>query len=114
MRVFCTCLCFPSSFSAKAAGESSSRPTARRPRPQNRQQSERESACPRSAARRQENLRWAADLSVSEGTAHVHWQEQVTQLQKQLDFSTTMCQTLLQDQQVSRIMPFTFNHLVRL
>lgn len=51
-----------------------------------------------SGGRRQENLRWAADLSFSEGTRY--WQEQVSQLQKQLDFSTSMCQTLLQDQQV--------------
>ncbi|XP_036439444.1 pericentriolar material 1 protein isoform X3 [Colossoma macropomum] len=85
--------------SVKVVGELSGRPSPRRPRPQHRQQSEREGACPRSGARRQENLRWAADLSASEGTTHTHWQEQVTQLQKQLDFSTAMCQTLLQDQQ---------------
>uniref|UniRef100_A0A8B9HIN3 Pericentriolar material 1 n=1 Tax=Astyanax mexicanus TaxID=7994 RepID=A0A8B9HIN3_ASTMX len=85
--------------SVKAVSEMSGRPSPRRPRPQHRQQSERDRACPRSATRRQENLRWAADLSASEGTAHTHWQEQITQLQKQLDFSTTMCQTLLQDQQ---------------
>ncbi|XP_056137025.1 pericentriolar material 1 protein isoform X3 [Lampris incognitus] len=47
--------------------------------------------------RRQENLRWASELSFSEGCNH--WQEQVNQLQRQLDFSTSMCQTLLQDQQ---------------
>lgn len=50
-------------------------------------------------ARRQENVRWASELSFSEGSRH--WQEQVGQLQRQLDFSTSMCQTLLQDQQVS-------------
>ncbi|XP_062378772.1 pericentriolar material 1 protein isoform X3 [Sardina pilchardus] len=50
-----------------------------------------------SGGRRQENLRWATDLSFTEGTHY--WQEQVSQLQKQLDFSTSMCQTLLQDQQ---------------
>uniref|UniRef100_A0A3B4DIU3 Pericentriolar material 1 protein C-terminal domain-containing protein n=1 Tax=Pygocentrus nattereri TaxID=42514 RepID=A0A3B4DIU3_PYGNA len=82
-----------------SSNRKNSRPSPRHPRPQHRQQSERERACPRSGTRRQENLRWAADLSASEGTAHTHWQEQVTQLQKQLDFSTTMCQTLLQDQQ---------------
>ncbi|XP_046900898.1 pericentriolar material 1 protein isoform X8 [Hypomesus transpacificus] len=49
------------------------------------------------SSRRQENLRWASELSFSEGSRH--WQEQVTQLQRQLDFSTSMCQTLLQDQQ---------------
>ncbi|GAA6083566.1 pericentriolar material 1 protein isoform X1, partial [Tachysurus ichikawai] len=52
-------------------------------------------------AKRQENLRWAADLSVTETATHTqtHWQEQTTQLQRQLDFSTAMCQMLLQDQQ---------------
>ncbi|XP_041640033.1 pericentriolar material 1 protein isoform X2 [Cheilinus undulatus] len=49
------------------------------------------------AIRRQENLRWASELSFAEGSSH--WQEQVSQLQRQLDFSTSMCQTLLQDQQ---------------
>lgn len=63
------------------------------PPPQQQQQDE-----GGSGGRRQENLRWAADLSFSEGTRY--WQEQVSQLQKQLDFSTGMCQTLLQDQQV--------------
>uniref|UniRef100_A0A8C7P9U4 Pericentriolar material 1 n=1 Tax=Oncorhynchus mykiss TaxID=8022 RepID=A0A8C7P9U4_ONCMY len=57
-------------------------------------------------ARRQENLRWAAELSFKEGSgtgsalASHHWQEQVGTLQRQLDFSTSMCQTLLQDQQM--------------
>ncbi|CAL9699916.1 unnamed protein product [Knipowitschia caucasica] len=50
-----------------------------------------------SSMRRQENLRWASDLSFAEGSCH--WQEQVAQLQRQLDLSTSMCQTLLQDQQ---------------
>ncbi|XP_051559893.1 pericentriolar material 1 protein-like isoform X2 [Myxocyprinus asiaticus] len=66
------------------------------PNQQQQQQDDRRSC---SRTRRQENLRWAADLSLSEGTAPAHWQEQITHLQKQLDFSTTMCQTLLQDQQ---------------
>lgn len=52
-------------------------------------------------ARRQENVRWASELSFAEGSRH--WQEQVSQLQRQLDFSTSMCQTLLQDQQVSSL-----------
>uniref|UniRef100_A0A3B3US53 Pericentriolar material 1 n=1 Tax=Poecilia latipinna TaxID=48699 RepID=A0A3B3US53_9TELE len=47
--------------------------------------------------RRQENLRWASELSFAEGS--IHWQEQINQLQRQLDFSTSMCHTLLQDQQ---------------
>ncbi|XP_060772738.1 pericentriolar material 1 protein isoform X3 [Neoarius graeffei] len=59
---------------------------------------------PRSNTRgvkRQENLRWAADLSASESAthSHTHWQEQTTHLQRQLDFSTAICQMLLQDQQ---------------
>ncbi|XP_019717563.1 pericentriolar material 1 protein isoform X3 [Hippocampus comes] len=48
--------------------------------------------------RRQENLCWASEVSVAEGSTH--WQEQISQLQRQLDFSTNMCQTLLQDQQM--------------
>ncbi|KAK2908696.1 hypothetical protein Q8A67_004533 [Cirrhinus molitorella] len=67
-----------------------------RGRPRQHPQTERGSS---SRAKRQENLRWAADLSLSEGTAPAHWQEQITHLQKQLNFSTSMCQTLLQDQQ---------------
>uniref|UniRef100_A0A4W4HG51 Pericentriolar material 1 protein C-terminal domain-containing protein n=1 Tax=Electrophorus electricus TaxID=8005 RepID=A0A4W4HG51_ELEEL len=67
--------------------------------PSHHQPGERERVPPGGGARRQENLRWPADLSASEGPAHTTWQEQVTQLQKQLDFSTAMCQTLLQDQQ---------------
>ncbi|XP_058883052.1 pericentriolar material 1 protein isoform X1 [Acipenser ruthenus] len=47
--------------------------------------------------RRQENLRWASDLSFVEETEP--WQEQINKLKKQLDFSTSMCQTLMQDQQ---------------
>ncbi|XP_034043599.1 pericentriolar material 1 protein isoform X2 [Thalassophryne amazonica] len=46
---------------------------------------------------RQENLRWASELSFTESSNH--WREQVSQMQGQLDFSTNMCQTLLQDQQ---------------
>uniref|UniRef100_A0A8C7Z2R3 Pericentriolar material 1 n=1 Tax=Oryzias sinensis TaxID=183150 RepID=A0A8C7Z2R3_9TELE len=52
--------------------------------------------------RRQENLRWASELSVAEGTSP--WQEQVNHLQRQLDFSSGMCQTLLQDQQTLSFM----------
>ncbi|XP_078799448.1 pericentriolar material 1 protein-like isoform X12 [Oryzias latipes] len=52
--------------------------------------------------RRQENLRWASELSVAEGTSQ--WQEQVNHLQRQLDFSSGMCQTLLQDQQTLSFM----------
>uniref|UniRef100_A0A8C2H673 Pericentriolar material 1 n=1 Tax=Cyprinus carpio TaxID=7962 RepID=A0A8C2H673_CYPCA len=71
-------------------------PHGSRGRPRQQPQNERGSS---RRAKRQENLRWAADLSLSEGAAPAHWQEQVTHLQKQLNFSTTMCQTLLQDQQ---------------
>ncbi|XP_038568974.1 pericentriolar material 1 protein isoform X3 [Micropterus salmoides] len=56
-----------------------------------------QSASQHGGTRRQENLRWASELSFTEGSCH--WQEQVSQLQRQLDFSTSMCQTLLQDQQ---------------
>uniref|UniRef100_A0A671N822 Pericentriolar material 1 protein C-terminal domain-containing protein n=1 Tax=Sinocyclocheilus anshuiensis TaxID=1608454 RepID=A0A671N822_9TELE len=71
-------------------------PRGSRGRPHQQPQTERGSS---SRAKRQENLRWAADLSLSEDAAPTHWQEQITHLQKQLNFSTTMCQTLLQDQQ---------------
>ncbi|XP_041081502.1 pericentriolar material 1 protein isoform X2 [Polyodon spathula] len=47
--------------------------------------------------RRQENLRWASDLSFVEEKEQ--WQEQINQLKKQLDFSSSICQTLMQDQQ---------------
>ncbi|XP_059407975.1 pericentriolar material 1 protein isoform X3 [Carassius carassius] len=71
-------------------------PGGSRGRPRQHPQNERGSS---NKSKRQENLRWAADLSPSEGDATAHWQEQITHLQKQLNFSTTMCQTLLQDQQ---------------
>ncbi|XP_036372444.1 pericentriolar material 1 protein-like [Megalops cyprinoides] len=48
-------------------------------------------------AGRQENVRRGPDRPSLEGTRR--WQEQVNQLQAQLEFSTNMCQTLLQDQQ---------------
>ncbi|XP_061100859.1 pericentriolar material 1 protein isoform X1 [Conger conger] len=47
--------------------------------------------------RRQENMHWAWARSPPE--VQQHWQDQVTQLHKQLQFSTSMCQTLLHDQQ---------------
>nr|XP_046274495.1 pericentriolar material 1 protein isoform X2 [Scatophagus argus] len=56
-----------------------------------------QSANQHGCTRRQENLCWASELSFTEGSCH--WHEQVSQLQRQLDFSTSMCQTLLQDQQ---------------
>ncbi|XP_069780639.1 pericentriolar material 1 protein isoform X3 [Narcine bancroftii] len=56
--------------------------------------------------RRQENLRWAADLSYVE--EREHWQEQVNQLTKQLEFSTNMCQALMQDQQALSYLLQTF------
>ncbi|KAJ8281258.1 hypothetical protein GJAV_G00065460 [Gymnothorax javanicus] len=46
---------------------------------------------------RQENVRRAWERPPVD--AQQHWQEQVAQLQRQLEFSTGMCQTLLQDQQ---------------
>ncbi|XP_049577180.1 pericentriolar material 1 protein isoform X3 [Syngnathus scovelli] len=57
-----------------------------------------QSASQPASARRQENLCWASELSATEGSSH--WQEQIGQLRTQLDFSTNMCQTLLQDQQM--------------
>ncbi|XP_078253877.1 pericentriolar material 1 protein isoform X4 [Rhinoraja longicauda] len=56
--------------------------------------------------RRQENLRWAADLSYVE--EREHWQEQVNQLTRQLEFSTNMCQSLMQDQQALSYLLQTF------
>uniref|UniRef100_A0A3Q1FBG7 Pericentriolar material 1 n=1 Tax=Acanthochromis polyacanthus TaxID=80966 RepID=A0A3Q1FBG7_9TELE len=56
-----------------------------------------QSANQHGGTRRQENLRWASELSFAEGSCQ--WQEQFSQLQRQLDFSTSMCQTLMQDQQ---------------
>ncbi|XP_059504014.1 pericentriolar material 1 protein isoform X2 [Stegostoma tigrinum] len=56
--------------------------------------------------RRQENLRWAADLSYVE--EREHWQEQVNQLTRQLEFSTNMCHTLMQDQQALSCLLQTF------
>lgn len=47
---------------------------------------------------RQENLRWVSELSYVEEKEQ--WQEQINQLKKQLDFSVSICQTLMQDQQV--------------
>ncbi|ELK08855.1 Pericentriolar material 1 protein [Pteropus alecto] len=46
---------------------------------------------------RQENLRWVSELSYVEEKEQ--WQEQISQLKKQLDFSVSICQTLMQDQQ---------------
>uniref|UniRef100_A0A674BMS3 Pericentriolar material 1 n=1 Tax=Salmo trutta TaxID=8032 RepID=A0A674BMS3_SALTR len=81
----------------------SGRPSPRSRAKQQQQQSQAHGGI--GGARRQENLRWAAELSFQEGSgtgsvlASNHWQEQVGTLQRQLDFSTSMCQTLLQDQQ---------------
>uniref|UniRef100_A0A8C7HHX9 Pericentriolar material 1 n=1 Tax=Oncorhynchus kisutch TaxID=8019 RepID=A0A8C7HHX9_ONCKI len=71
------------------------------PRSRGKQQQQAHGGVSIGGARRQENLRWAAELSFQEGSglASRHWQEQVGTLQRQLDFSTSMCQTLLQDQQ---------------
>uniref|UniRef100_A0A8C1GCY9 Pericentriolar material 1 n=1 Tax=Cyprinus carpio TaxID=7962 RepID=A0A8C1GCY9_CYPCA len=90
--------CLVNSCSLKVHREINGSPSPRgsRGHPRQQPQTERGSS---SRAKRQENLRWAADLSLSEGAAPAHWQEQITHLQKQLNFSTTMCQTLLQDQQ---------------
>uniref|UniRef100_A0A663M4J3 Pericentriolar material 1 n=1 Tax=Athene cunicularia TaxID=194338 RepID=A0A663M4J3_ATHCN len=47
--------------------------------------------------RRQENLRWMSELSYVEEKEQ--WQEQINQLKKQHEFSVSVCQTLMQDQQ---------------
>ncbi|XP_030305460.1 pericentriolar material 1 protein isoform X6 [Calypte anna] len=47
--------------------------------------------------RRQENLRWMSELSYAEEKEQ--WQEQINQLKKQHEFSVSICQTLMQDQQ---------------
>ncbi|NWH62646.1 PCM1 protein, partial [Geococcyx californianus] len=46
---------------------------------------------------RQENLRWMSELSYMEEKEQ--WQEQINQLKKQYEFSVSVCQTLMQDQQ---------------
>ncbi|XP_068134750.1 pericentriolar material 1 protein isoform X3 [Hyperolius riggenbachi] len=61
-----------------------------RPSPRTRQQQN-------ISMRRQENLRWVSDLSQVEEKQH--WQEQIEQIKKQLEFSTNICQTLMRDQQ---------------
>ncbi|XP_045074935.1 pericentriolar material 1 protein-like isoform X3 [Coregonus clupeaformis] len=92
----------PQQFASEASGRPSLRSRARAKQPQ---QSQAHGGVSIGGARRQENLRWAAELSFQEGSgtgsglASRHWQEQVGTLQRQLDFSTSMCQTLLQDQQ---------------
>lgn len=48
--------------------------------------------------RRQENFRWMSELSYVEEKER--WQEQINQLKKQHEFSVSICQTLMQDQQV--------------
>lgn len=58
--------------------------------------------------RRQENLCWPFESSIVDSTPH--WQEQISQLQRQLDLSTSMCQTLLQDQQVCKLNKYTHTH----
>lgn len=102
----------PQQFASVASGRPSPRSRAKQ---QQQQQSQAHGGI--GAARRQENLRWAAELSFQEGSgtgsalASNHWQEQVGTLQRQLDFSTSMCQTLLQDQQVGIAVGTHFSHL---
>ncbi|NWX99453.1 PCM1 protein, partial [Nothoprocta ornata] len=61
-----------------------------RPGPKSRQQQN-------LSMRRQENVRWVSELSYVEEKEQ--WQEQINQLKKQLEFSVSICQTLMQDQQ---------------
>uniref|UniRef100_A0A8C5LUT3 Pericentriolar material 1 n=1 Tax=Leptobrachium leishanense TaxID=445787 RepID=A0A8C5LUT3_9ANUR len=69
-----------------------------RPSPKTRQQN--------ISMRRQENLRWMSDLSHVEEKEH--WQEQIDNLKKQLDFSMNICQTLMRDQQTLSYMLQSF------
>ncbi|XP_047433144.1 pericentriolar material 1 protein isoform X2 [Mugil cephalus] len=82
----------PAAFSGEVSGHLHNKTKAKQP-----SRSLNQSSSQHGGAQRQENLRWASELSFAEGSGH--WQEQVNQLQRQLDFSTSMCQTLLQDQQ---------------
>ncbi|XP_010889893.2 pericentriolar material 1 protein isoform X2 [Esox lucius] len=87
------------------ASDASGRPFPRAQARAAEQQSQSNVSASAAGARRQENLRWASELSFQEGPgtgarlAPRPWQEQAAALQRQLDFSTGMCQTLLQDQQ---------------
>ncbi|NXF34555.1 PCM1 protein, partial [Nyctibius bracteatus] len=47
--------------------------------------------------RRQENLQWMSEVSYVEEKEQ--WQEQINQLKKEHEFSVSICQTLMQDQQ---------------
>ncbi|KAM9363528.1 pericentriolar material 1 protein [Symphorus nematophorus] len=87
----------PPAFSGEGSGSPSLHNKIKAKQQQQQSRSLNQSANQHVGARRQENLRWASELSFTEGSCH--WQEQVSQLQRQLDFSTSMCQTLLQDQQ---------------
>ncbi|KAK2817234.1 hypothetical protein Q5P01_025425 [Channa striata] len=84
----------PSAFSGNGNGNIYNKTKAKQ---QQQLRSLNQSANQQTGTRRQENLRWASELSFVEGSCQ--WQEQVNQLQRQLDFSTNMCQTLMQDQQ---------------
>uniref|UniRef100_A0A8D2ZGA6 Pericentriolar material 1 n=1 Tax=Scophthalmus maximus TaxID=52904 RepID=A0A8D2ZGA6_SCOMX len=90
----------PPGFSGDCSGNLHNKTKAKQQQQQQQQQSRslNQSASQHGGTRRQENLRWASELSFAEGSSQ-GWQEQVIQLQTQLDFSTSMCQTLLQDQQ---------------
>nr|XP_033479901.1 pericentriolar material 1 protein isoform X2 [Epinephelus lanceolatus] len=87
----------PPAFSGEGSGNQSLYNKTKAKQQQQSRSLNQSSTSQRGGTRRQENLRWASELSVAEGSCQ--WQEQVNQLQRQLDFSTSMCQTLLQDQQ---------------
>ena len=94
----------PPAFSSEGSGNPCLHNKTKVKQQQQQQQQSRslnQSASQHGGTRRQENLRWASELSFTDGSCH--WQEQVSQLQRQLDFSTSMCQTLLQDQQVGTL-----------
>uniref|UniRef100_UPI0037E9A1CA pericentriolar material 1 protein n=1 Tax=Semicossyphus pulcher TaxID=241346 RepID=UPI0037E9A1CA len=87
----------PPAFSGEASGNPSFHNKTNAKQQQQQCRGLNQSVSQHGTTRRQENLRWASELSFAEGSSH--WQEQVGQLQRQLDFSSSMCQTLLQDQQ---------------
>nr|XP_043883435.1 pericentriolar material 1 protein isoform X4 [Solea senegalensis] len=92
----------PPAFSGDCSGHLHNKTKAKQQQQQQQQQSQQsrtlnQSESQHGGIRRQENLRWPSELSFAEGSCQ--WQEQVSQLQRQLDFSATMCQTVLQDQQ---------------
>ena len=95
----------PPAFSGECGGNLHNKTKVKQQQPQQPSRTLNQSANQPGGGRRQENLRWASELSFAEGPCP--WQDQISQLQGQLDFSTGMCQTLLQDQQVGALNQYT-------